>query len=357
MRARSPQARRIFLQLSRRWVIALLIALPLVAFWPSLMGNFVEWDDRENFLGNQGFRGLGWANIRWAFTAHQLGVFQPLSWLLLEAEYCLWALQPIAYHAVSLALHAVNAWLLFGLVQRLLEHGRPQGQPTAAADTSLAAGAATLLFAIHPLRVETVAWISCQPYELSFLFSFLSLRAYLRWQGDGAASGARWGGLTFLCVVSAMASKAVAVTLPLLFLVLDAYPLRRLRRDGGTVARVLKEKAAFFAAAGFFAYQALRARGDGVVPLASDGVSQRLAQAAYGTLFYLGKTILPVRLSPYYPLSSGISLAQPAYLACGVALVGITAAVLRWGRRWHPLECRPRPGTCRSSDRKTDFPA
>src|SRR6185312_6623182 len=93
----------------RTWLVAVpLILLVAVAFLPALDNGFVDWDDELNFLKNSQYRGLGWPQVRWAWTTFHLGVYQPLAWLLLEAQYVIFRLDARGYHLVSLLLHAVN---------------------------------------------------------------------------------------------------------------------------------------------------------------------------------------------------------------------------------------------------------
>src|SRR5262249_50762772 len=141
------------------WWPALPLALATaLAFWPVLNDGFINWDDDANFLENVDFRGFGWAQIRWAWTTDLLEVYQPLGWMLLELQYVAWGLDPRGYHAVGLLLHVANALAVYALLVALLERsGAGLGRPDR---VGLFAGAAmaAALFAVHPLRVEEVAW-------------------------------------------------------------------------------------------------------------------------------------------------------------------------------------------------------
>src|SRR5213594_2199700 len=142
-----------------RWLAPLLVALfTLAAFLPTLQNQFVAWDDDKNFLDNPRYRGLGWAHLRWMFTAFHLGHYIPLSWVTFGLDYLLWGMNPFGYHLTNLVLHTANAVLFYFLTSRLLSLALPV--PSAPVDLRLAvsAGFGTLFFAIHPLRVESVAW-------------------------------------------------------------------------------------------------------------------------------------------------------------------------------------------------------
>ena len=142
----------------------LLVLLVVAAFFPGLRNAFVAWDDDQNFQNNLFYRGLGWAQIDWDWTSFRLGVYQPLAWMILGAEYVLWGLQPWGYHLTSLLLYTLDTVVLFVLTASLLARCRPALQSEAPAALILGAGLAVALFAVHPLRTEVVAWASCQPY-------------------------------------------------------------------------------------------------------------------------------------------------------------------------------------------------
>jgi hypothetical protein len=202
--------------------------IAIAAFIPALDNGYVDWDDRRNFVANPHFGGLGGAQVKWAWSTFWLGVYQPMAWLLLEVQYAFWGLDPHGYHLTSLLLHATNTVVLYVLTMTLLARCRPDSFLKSPGTCSLGAGLATALYAVHPLRVEAVAWASCQPYLPCTLFSMLAVLAYLR--AFGMDSSPRWGWLagSFVLFVVALLFKAVAVTLPAVLLILDVYPLRRL---------------------------------------------------------------------------------------------------------------------------------
>ena len=140
----------------------------------------MNWDDDKNFLDNVHYRGLAGDQLKWAFTTFWVGVYQPLAWLLFEVEYVFCKLDPRGYHLTSVVLHATNAVVLYWLTLTLLGRCRPDPLASGPWARPLSAGLATALFAVHPLRVEVVAWASCQPYLPCALFSMLSVLAYLR---------------------------------------------------------------------------------------------------------------------------------------------------------------------------------
>jgi tetratricopeptide (TPR) repeat protein len=362
-----------------------LLGVTAAAFSPGLHGEFLNWDDDRNFTDNPSYRGLGLQQVRWAWQTYHLGVWQPLSWILLGLQYEIGELDPVIYHRASLALHALNAVVFYWLALMLLRTARSigntdfRGRESPSSDCGpdaptaglhLCAAAAALLFATHPLRVEAVAWISCQPYLPAALFYMLAVLAYLRGHRQTtttehshgpapslrtqAPQTTRWGWLAvaLVCYLLAVASKAVAVTLPAVLLILDVYPLRRwggrrsaaernsARPRGGSSwvlpGHVWIEKLPFFAVAIVISLWAAAAKdySQSRVPFSSFDADARLAQAAYGVVYYLHKTVVPTDLIPYCRLPEGLSLSNWRFGLRAAAVVAITIGLIALRRRW-----------------------
>ena len=259
------------------WLVVIPLALVvLYAFFPAYNNGFVAWDDDRNFLGNPHFRGLGAAQVKWAWTTFLADVYQPLAWMVLETEYVFFQLNPRRYHVTSVLLQVASAVVLYILTMALLNafararEGEPPGEPRhhpARTEPrppgitqghfvrsskisrlenpwvrSVSAALATALFSVHPLRAEAVAWVSCQPYLPCILFCMLSVLAYL--QASTADPSSRWGWLagSFFLFVTALLFKAVAVSLPVVLLILDAYPLGRFWDSTGRWLRPSAQK-------------------------------------------------------------------------------------------------------------------
>ena len=169
-------------------------AVAILAFLPAIAGKWVNWDDDTNFLSNPNFRGLGWQQIAWAWQTTLLGVYQPLSWMFLEVQYCLWGLDARGYHIVSLGLHAINSVVLFFLCRLLVRIALPVLAKEHPLALNRSAGLAAALFAAHPLRAEVVAWVSCQPYLPSVLLVMLAALVYLQNHDPGRAQCLAWRG-------------------------------------------------------------------------------------------------------------------------------------------------------------------
>lgn len=305
-------------------------AVTAAAFLPTIDGEFLNWDDDRNFLRNPGFRGLGVEHLRWMLTAFHLGHYIPVTWLTLAADHALWGMDPRGYHLTNILLHAANAALLYLLSLRLWRAAGVEDGPAA----RLWAAAGALFFSIHPLRVESVAWITERRDVLSLFFILLVLLAYVK-----GPPTPRRRALCLLSAAAAMFSKPTAVMIPVLLLVLDAYPLGRF---GGRLlsrenARPLLEKAPFFAlsvAAGLLAV-AGHAKAGQFVGMERHPLSARLAQAAYVTAAPLAKTLWPFGLSPVYGHPHTTDFGRPVFWLSGAAVLAL-AAVLVWKRRAWP---------------------
>ncbi len=285
-------------------VAALVAVITLTAFVPVLKNEFVNWDDYETILTNPHFRGLGWPQLRWMFTTFHMGHFQPLSWLTFALDYWLWETNPTGYHLTNLMLHTANAALFFFLCRELLRAAfrLPTGQYRSRID--LAAALAALLFSIHPLRVESVAWATERRDVLSALFFLSMLYAYVRAQRCTEKHCRRtWLILSLVALFLSLMAKATAITAPAVLLLLDAYPLRRFSGSwrtwlGADSRRILWEKIPFALCAGLFAVLAVYAQHavGALRPVRQYFVSYRMGQVVYGTVFYLWKSIFPFNL-------------------------------------------------------------
>src|SRR5207245_2009292 len=219
--------------LTQRWVyrlVPVLVALvTFAAFLPALQHQCVYFDDHDNVLDNPHYRRLAWTHLRWMWTTH-LGHYIPLTWMTLGLDYLLWGMNPVGYHLTSLLLHAANAVVFFFVVRRILTRALPSPSERGHA-LAVSAGFAALVFAIHPLRVESVAWVTERRDVLSGLFYLVTILVYLR-ACEGEERGRRWYSLAVATFVLALLSKSMVVNLPVVLLILDVYPLRRL---GGAI--------------------------------------------------------------------------------------------------------------------------
>ncbi len=285
----------------RRWPWAAAAAVATAAvFARSAWLPLLDWDDRPNLVDNPMFGPPTLARLRWMFATHYRGPYQPLSWLSLSLDRALWGPSAAAFHLTNVALHALNASLVFLVLRALLELSWPSAKDSSR--LSIAALGGALAFALHPLRVESVAWVTERRDVLSGFFFLLTLLAYVR-------------GRVFLALLPfalALLSKATAVGFVWAALAVDIFPLRRFSR-----AAVL-EKWPFFALALGIGLLNLRGFATGDLRAAPYGFGARLLLYVHAVGFYALKTILPLRLSPYYPLPVRLSDAA-GELALGAA--------------------------------------
>jgi len=217
-----------------RWgLAALILAAVFAAFAPALRAGFVNWDDGRTLLENPSFRGLGPAHLEWMATTGRMGHYQPLSWLSLAVDHALWGLgapphpEAAGYHATSVALHALAAVAFFFVAFRLLAVARSRsGAQDPPARLALAAALASLVFALHPLRVESVAWVTERRDVLSGLFFVLALGAWLGWARPGTPQP------HFTARRAALALALAAAAIAAFFASVELAPGRALRLHG-----------------------------------------------------------------------------------------------------------------------------
>jgi protein O-mannosyl-transferase len=312
----------------RFWAGAALIGgLAFLVFLPAIRNGFVNFDDAKNFLRNPNYRGLGWANLRWMFTTPYTGHYIPVTWLTLGLDYVLWGMNPAGYHLTSVVLHSANAVLVYLLSYRLLGAGFEGRGSTGS--LSIGAAVAALVWAIHPLRVESVAWVTERRDVVAGFFSLLAVLAYLgahRHGNSGRLDARRYWTAVGL-FGPALLSKSIVVGLPLVLLVLDWYPLRR---TAVGAKHLLLEKLPFLlmsAAVSAFMLR-LGARQELMTTLDALGIGDRLAVSAYGLGFYLWKTLVPWPLSPFYELHFPIAPFALRYLLPGMSVLAITVGLI-----------------------------
>lgn len=309
-------------RLSRELLLgAVLVAVVLATFAPVVRNEFIYFDDGQYLLENPHVtQGVSFANVRWAFTTLYAQNWHPLTWISHMIDYRLFGPWAGGHHLVGALIHAANAVLLFAVLHAM----------TGALWRSALVAA---LFGLHPLRVESVAWAAERKDVLSFLFGMLATGTYLRYARRRTAESYIATLALFAC---SLMSKAMLVTLPAIFLLLDLWPLNRWSRARSVPLfpgrRLLLEKVPFLAlsaAAGWVTYFAQENGGalSHFFPL-----SQRIGNAvlSYGT--YLTKTLWPTKLAVFYPyVWAEVPWWKPPVAAVFVAV--ITAVAIFFLRR------------------------
>jgi protein O-mannosyl-transferase len=296
-------------------VSALVAALTLVAFAPIVGNDFVSFDDPLYVTENPVVqRGLTFANMRWALTATDAVYWHPLTWLSHMADWQLFGAAAGGHHLTSLLLHVANTVLLFLVLEN-------------ATGTLWPSAIVAALFGVHPLHVESVAWVSERKDVLSTLFFLLGLRAYVAY--------ARRGGFALYATVAAslalgLAAKPMLVTFPFVLLLFDYWPLAR--RDRRPLALVLEKLPLFALVLADTAFSVVAGRKVGAVrSLSFFPFPARLANATLAYIGYLRNTLWPTDLAFFYPYPSAF---EPWRVAAAVAaLAGISILALALARR------------------------
>jgi tetratricopeptide (TPR) repeat protein len=312
------------------WALALGAAvLAFAVFAPSLAGVFLNWDDEVNFVHNDAYRGLGPGNLEWMFTDFT-GHYMPVTWLTLGLDYALWGMAPRGYHLTNLLFHAAVSAAFYFVVLAILRKAQPRASERLLRWSALAGA---LFFAVHPLRAESVAWITERRDLVSGLFFMLSLLAYLRLQ-ERPDARRKWLLLSLACFLLSILSKAMGMTLPFVLLALDAWPLRRFETRAGVRPRfgpILREKLPYVAimiAAVALTYAGQR-QAAALLNARQYPPIDMLLQPPYRLCFYVWKTAVPAALSPLYPFRSiTLSGLEPRYVVGIVA--GLAALALLW---------------------------
>jgi len=314
----SPAKQRLLLGL-------LLVVATLVLYWPVSHHPFVNYDDDQYITVNAHVQsGLNWSTVKWAFTTYDQANWHPLTWLSHALDCQLFQLNPAGHHDVNLFWHVLNVLLLFWVLQDATGYVGRSAMVAA-------------LFAVHPINVETVAWVAERKNLLSMFFFLLALGTY-RWYTRKPRIG-RYIIVALLYALGLMAKPQV-ITLPFVLLLWDYWPLRRMfatdEKPDPRALAVIPAKSfswlvleklpllALSAASAVITMKAQRFAG-GINPDVS--FSSRLVNAIVSYARYLGKAFWPVHLAPMYPLP-GQSLRTWQVLAALLLLLAITALAI-----------------------------
>lgn len=294
----SPQKRNVV-------VCLLIVAATLLVYNPANRHPFVNYDDDRYVTDNVHIRGgLNWSTIAWAFTSTEQANWHPLTWLSHALDCQLFRLNPAGHHFTSLVIHALNAVLLFLLL----------ACATGRAGRSLFVAA---LFALHPINVESVAWVAERKSVLSTFFFLSAIRAY-GWYAL-KPDWRRYLVVTALFACGLM-SKPMVITLPCVLLLLDCWPLGRiqgslpvLQTPQVKISKLLLEKVPLLLLSAASAVITMRAQqaGGSVRSILQFSLGVRVENAIVAYAMYLWKMLWPARLAPLYPYPSASSVVSP----------------------------------------------
>ncbi|HYA87229.1 MAG TPA: tetratricopeptide repeat protein [Nitrospirota bacterium] len=386
--------------------------LSLVVYLPALRIDFVNYDDHFYILDNLHIRSLDWTFFKWAFSDLSSSFWHPLTWISYAVDYALWGMNPMGFHLTAILLHAINTFLVVYLAVRLLEaanippnskgtlelsqlsfpqtkpavnpSGNNEGFQTSRSDRAkikrklannrfnsvslhkgkiehwlphfldargvlITAGVTGLLFGLHPLHVESVAWVSERKDLLCALFFLLSIIAYTSFiaslgkKGDQDKNSSiytsltkgKWYLLSLTLFVFALSSKTMAVSLPATLLILDWYPYRRLQSIRNFIFLVI-EKIPFIVFSLLISIVSISAQKTtgNITPLVALPLSTRVLVAAKALVVYLWNMVLPLNLIPFYPYPKNVKLLSIEYLFALSLVTGITALCIFQARRY-----------------------
>jgi len=320
------------------WLFCVFLALLAAKVYGEVFHHdFIRFDTPRYVTKNPPvLAGLTWDGVKWAFTTLYKSNWHPLTWISHMLDVSLFGVNAGAHHAVNVAFHALNGCLLYAFL--VLATGARGPSAFVAA-----------VFAVHPTHVESVAWIAERKDVLSQLFALLTLLAYLRYvrrkeaaeirrprrrrrKGVADPRGAGGMAVVLLWLLCGLASKAMLVTLPFVLLLLDYWPLGRLRFDRSIRALLLEKAPLFLAVFAISAVTYFAQTSSGAVGL-GDAVTlpQRLANTAVSYVLYVGKTLWPTDLALVYPhpyLPGGTPWQPWQVAASAAALAVVTAGAL-----------------------------
>lgn len=287
-------------------MLGLLALLPFLIYIPSLWNGFVHWDDGLLITENPWIQGLSWINVRHAFTSYDPELYIPLTFLTYQLNYAIAGLSPWIYHLTNLLLHIANVLLLYSVVLQLTTK-------------KTAAFAAALLFAVHPLHTEAVAWAAERKDVLSTAFLFLTFALFLRYRTTGRRG---WYTLAIGSFFLGLLAKVSILTAPLILIALDW------TEERVSLKRSALDSLPFWGLSILFGIISLF----GKLPQGSF-LYDKLLIGARALTFLLQKLLFPWGLTVFYPYTQPISLMTPDIFFSVVVVIAMSGMCM-WTTRW-----------------------
>ncbi len=334
--------------------------MTFIVYLAALQNEFVEWDDSQYVFENLHIRSFDLDFFKWAFFDFYAANWHPLTWISHALDYAVWGLNPMGHHLTNNILHAVNTFLVVLLVVRLLTSRQavkltsshmssaPADPPEAGNSrftihdsrfALIAAGVTGLLFGLHPIHVESVAWVAERKDLLCALFYLLSIMAYVSYRSYTTNKSYI---LSLFFFILALLSKPMAVSLPVVLLILDWYPFGRIQ-SLKTFRDSFVDKIPFIAlsiVSSILTVLAQRAEG-AVTAIEAIPLSTRMLVASKSLIAYLWKMLMPMHLIPYYPYPNDASLFSLEYLSANNTCVSDYHGLHRYGKKAENYFCPP----------------
>lgn len=346
--------------------VALIVSLlTILVYLPGLNNGFVNWDDDWYVYENSHIRSFGYDSLKWMFTTFHAGNWHPLTWISHAADYAIWELDPTGHHLTSIILHGLNTFFVIILIIRLINYGdyRSETGPDRSGSKQyyIVSGTVTgLLFGLHPLHVESVAWVSGRKDVLYALFFLLSVLSYVKYASSSLQKPGKslyhslnreWSKGIYYCLcllffMCSLMSKPMAVTLPFVLLILDIYPLRRFSfpalEETRSLPRLAARRSALTDKIPFIGLSIASSvvtvlaqhAGGAIKPLSSYPLWERILVGIRALGFYLVKIVWPTDLYPFYHYPLKISLLSPEYLLAFISVICTALfSILSWKKQ------------------------
>ncbi len=318
-------------------VVAIIVGISFLVHSGALKNSFTNYDDDFYTYENYRIKTLTVDNVAWLFSHGYFRSYTPLTMVSHAVDFALWGMNPKGHHLTNLVLHSINSVWVFTLSLLVLGELRKRPGTSDAGPEGpgmiIGAAVAAVLFAVHPVKVESVGWVSDRKDLLSAFFFLPSLAAYMLYVTRG--KNRRWYLASLLLFGAAVLSKTIVVVTPVVFLLMDALLLKRVSRT--SYKNILMEKVPFFlgSIAAGLAAMGSASGSDLATGLAEVTAVQRLLYPAYAIFFYLGHLIFPVDLTPIYELSDLGTMAFSSMLF--IIVIGSCISAFRKGTYWWVL--------------------
>ncbi|MDH4226894.1 MAG: tetratricopeptide repeat protein [Deltaproteobacteria bacterium] len=292
--------------------------------------DFVNWDDNFYVVRNSLLKKDWWEFTQTVFTRFYMDNWHPLTMLSYKFDYAIWGLDPMGYHLTNIMLHSLATMLVLICGYKVL------GIVFSGAENDgrrlVGAVFCAVLFGVHPQHVESVAWISERKDQLSAIFFVLSVIFYLEHKGAQGNRAAWFYALSLSAFTLALMSKAMAVTLPVVLLILDFYPLRTIDTFKSLVRETVR-KAPFLALSAIMSVITVLAQSTAIVPLEYKTGETRIANAIQSWVFYLKKLFYPEPLLPFYQQTAEFKYFSSETVVSFLVLLAVTAACVLWMKK------------------------
>ncbi|HPN83701.1 MAG TPA: tetratricopeptide repeat protein [Victivallales bacterium] len=284
--------------------------------------NFV-WDDFRNFVGNTAVRNMSYESLITFFSSTQYDNYFPLTWISISVDYSFWGENPFGYHLTNVLLHASASAIFFLLCGRIFSLCGIGGKKLLALSLWT-----SLIYSTHPMRVETVAWISTRGDLLCSIFLQLSFIYYLKHSYSNPQRTKKYFLLSCIFCLMSLFCRAWAITFPIILLLCDLC----FNRFFESKRRAALEKIPFLIMSAIFAGLALSARINGMPSISELSLPYRIIISFRNFSFYISKTLIPSNLSPLYPLSNFNILTPIPIASAMISFMFSAFLILNWKR-------------------------